>query len=199
MGRLLTLWLGLSGTLLAQDMPPSSQPSPVAETRKTAVSTEHLDLKYYSTAEVVRPGLRFTLVADLNLRPKMHVYAPTAKGYIPISFDVDPSALYRASAPDYPKPQLLYLPAIQEAASIFQGNFQITEDLTMADSGVLEAALKGRQEVKIEGRLRYQACDDKICYLPKTIPLEWTLRAESVNAQRGSQATQDRPSTEPGK
>ena len=27
----------------------------------------------------------------------------------------------------------------------------------------------------IKGTLRYQACDDKVCYLPQSIPLSWTV------------------------
>ena len=27
----------------------------------------------------------------------------------------------------------------------------------------------------IKGKLRYQACDDRVCYLPKDLALEWTF------------------------
>jgi len=26
-----------------------------------------------------------------------------------------------------------------------------------------------------KGTLHYQACDDKVCYRPETIPVQWTL------------------------
>ena len=41
-------------------------------------------------------------------------------------------------------------------------------------------------DVVIPGRLRYQACDDKICYQPTTAPVEWTLRV--VPQPEGNQA-----------
>lgn len=33
-------------------------------------------------------------------------------------------------------------------------------------------------ELVLEGGFRYQACDARICYPPKTIPLEWTFVLE---------------------
>jgi len=29
--------------------------------------------------------------------------------------------------------------------------------------------------VKISGTLSYQACDDRVCYLPQSVPLEWVV------------------------
>ena len=28
----------------------------------------------------------------------------------------------------------------------------------------------------IKGTLRYQACDDKVCFRPTNVPVEWTVR-----------------------
>ena len=70
----------------------------VAGTRETVVNTNHLELKYYSTRDVLRPDVRFTLVADLNLKPKMHVYAPGVQHYIPISLELDGSHYFFAAA-----------------------------------------------------------------------------------------------------
>jgi len=38
--------------------------------------------------------------------------------------------------------------------------------------------------LKIKGNLRYQACDEKECFLPKNIPLEWTLKLEPQDRER---------------
>jgi hypothetical protein len=32
----------------------------------------------------------------------------------------------------------------------------------------------------IPGKLEYQACDEKICYLPASVPVEWQLIAASL-------------------
>ena len=36
-------------------------------------------------------------------------------------------------------------------------------------------ALAGRNELLINGTLEYQACDDKICYNPVSLPLSWKI------------------------
>ena len=36
-------------------------------------------------------------------------------------------------------------------------------------------ALSGKNELVITGTLEYQACDDKLCYNPVSLPLTWKL------------------------
>ena len=156
----------------------------VAGTKETALRTDHLELKYYSTRDIVRPSLRITLVADFQLPPKMHVYAPEVQNYIPIRLELDASPNYTAQPAEYPKSETLYLPAIKETVPVYQGKFRITQDVTVAAGNVLQPILAGSQELKITGKLRYQACDDKICYTPVDVPLEWTIRVVPYDRQR---------------
>jgi len=162
----------------------------LAGTRQTEVKTNYLEMKYYATSDVVRPELRFTLVADFLLPPKMHVYTPEVKGYIPIKLELEASPNYKAQAAEYPKSELLFLPAINELVPVYQGRFQITQDVVMANNNVLQPILSGAKQVRIRGQLRYQACDDKICYLPQTVPLEWVLAVEPLDRERVPEAIQ---------
>jgi AhpC/TSA family/Thiol:disulfide interchange protein DsbD, N-terminal len=162
----------------------------VAGTRETTVQSDYLSMKYYSTTDTVRPDLRFTLVADFTLPPKMHVYTPDVKDYIPIQWKIEDSPDYTAKPPEYPKGQLLMLPAIHEIVPIYQNSFRITQDVVMAGSNPLQPILNGDKTLKIRGELKYQACDDKICYLPQTVPLEWTLKVEPLERERVPEAIQ---------
>jgi hypothetical protein len=36
----------------------------------------------------------------------------------------------------------------------------------------------------LKGSLRYQACDDRECYLPETVPLAWRFRFEPLERAR---------------
>ncbi len=36
-------------------------------------------------------------------------------------------------------------------------------------------AFAGRNELVVAGTLQYQACDDKICYNPVSLPLTWKV------------------------
>ena len=162
----------------------------LAGTRETAVKTAHLEMKYYSSSDVVRPSLRLTLVADFQLPPKMHVYAPEVANYIPIQFKLEDSSYYRSSPADYPESEILYLPAIQETVPVYQGKFRIAQDITMAGSDILRQVLAGGRVGGGRGQLGYQACDDKICYLPQDIPLEWVFHVEPLDTERVPEAIQ---------
>ena len=68
------------------------------------------------------------------------------------------------------------------------GKFRITQDVVLAVNSVLQPLLEGDKTLTIRGSLRYQACDDKICYLPETLPMEWTLKLEPLNRERVPEA-----------
>ena len=36
--------------------------------------------------------------------------------------------------------------------------------------------------ITVPGRLRYQACDDKLCYPPVTAPVQWAVNVVSAGA-----------------
>ena len=40
------------------------------------------------------------------------------------------------------------------------------------------------RKLTVQGTFRYQACDDKECYPPQTIPLRWTFHVNSLDSQR---------------
>jgi hypothetical protein len=156
-----------------------------AGTRQSDVKTAQLEIKYYSTVDPVRPNVRFTLVTEFELKPKVHVYAPGVQGgYIPIDLQIDPSPNYSVHPAAYPKSERLFLPAIKETVSVFQNKFQVSRDITMASEKDLQAVLAGAREVKLTGHLRYQACDDKICYLPQNLPMEWVLKVNPLDRER---------------
>ena len=160
----------------------------VAGTRETSVNAKYLQMKYYASTDLGRPDLRLTLVADFVLPPKMHVYTPEVKGYIPIEFKLEDSPNYTAKPAEYPKSKLLMLPAINEIVPVYEGRFRITQDVVLAASSVLQPMLDGDKSLRIRGSLRYQACDDKICYLPETLPMEWTLNLEPLTRERVPEA-----------
>ena len=156
----------------------------MAGTRETTVNAKYVQMKYYASTDLARPDLRLTLVADFVLPPKMHVYTPEVKGYIPIDLKLEDSPHYTPKPAEYPKGELLMLPAINEIVPVYEGKFRITQDVVLAASSVLQPLLEGDKTLKIRGSLRYQACDDKICYLPETLPMEWTLQMEGLNRTR---------------
>jgi len=115
------------------------------------------------------PGQRITLTLDIDLQPNMHVYAPGVEGYIPIDWKMEDSATAQVHAPTFPRPEKLYLKAIAETVPAYRNHFRLTRDITINPA----AGVAGH--IAVSGSLRYQACDDRLCYIPQTLRLEWTL------------------------
>jgi hypothetical protein len=143
----------------------------------------HIDLTSSASDDTVAAGDRITLVLDISLKPRMHVYAPGAEGYIPISWKLTDSPAVAAQEVDMPTPQTLYLPAIDEKAPVYEGRFRLLRDVTINKS-------PPTGDLVIEGSLKYQACDDRMCYIPETVPLHWSLHIEARDPTRASAVLQ---------
>ncbi len=129
--------------------------------------TTHLQITTSTSVASVAAGKKVTLQIDVTPKPKMHVYAPGQEGYIPIQLTLTDAAAFTAAKAKYPAGEKLVMPALNETQLVYAKPFRITEDVT------LKPSVSG--PVTIKGTVRYQACDDAICYLPKNVPVEWTI------------------------
>ena len=116
---------------------------------------------------LVAPGQTVRLFVDVAPRPKMHVYAPGAKDYLPVALELNSPGV-RAGKLTYPKSQDWYFEPTKEHVPVFDAPFRLTEDI-IVDANARPGALY------VTGVLKYQACDDTICYNPVTAPVSWTL------------------------
>ena len=72
------------------------------------------------------------------------------------------------NAAKFPASEKLFFKPLNETQRVYSHPFRITQPVTIA-----------RQRggtVTVKGTLRYQACDDAVCYLPATVPLTWTVK-----------------------
>ena len=115
----------------------------------------------------VGPGERIALTIDIDLAPGMHVYAPGVDGYIPIDWKMADTTGAEPHEPAFPRAEKLYLKAIDETVPAYRNHFRLIRDVTIA------AGAAG--PLNLEGTLRYQACDDRLCYIPQTLHLNWAL------------------------
>jgi hypothetical protein len=147
--------------------------------------TSHLKIRYSASDRVLRSGSRTVLILDVILKPGLHVYAPEVTGsYIPIEWKIKPSGAVLPYNIDFPASQNMHLPAVQETLPVYSGTFRLTRDLTIGQGREIRSFLTTDGELAVEGIFRYQACDDKFCYPPKTIPLKWIFGVERHDAQR---------------
>jgi hypothetical protein len=160
----------------------------------SASETKYFQLSTSASNELVHQGQHISLILDLDLKPKMHVYAPGVQGgYIPIDWKIAESPGYRVSPADFPKPQILHLDVIKETAPVFLGHLRIVRDIVIGTDAQVKPLLGTANELTVEGSLRYQVCDDKECYLPATQPLKWTLKFEPLDRERVPPELQRKP------
>jgi len=121
----------------------------------------------------------------VQLPPDVHVYAPGTKGYKPINLVIDPLPQLQFRPAVYPRPEILYLSAINERVPVYQGAFRIRQDLLIGTAADFSNALPpDGKTITITGKLDYQACDSKICFLPASVPVQWQLQVLPLDRQR---------------
>lgn len=162
----------LGGLLLREfDSPPAG---PVHD-----VPAKRIKLRLAASAAEARPGQRITLMIEMDLRPGLHVYAPGVVGYRPVVWSLESSPAFTAHAVDYPPSRPLHLQAIDETVPVFENRVRLLRDVTIDGK-----APPG--ELAITGTFQYQACDERICYPPETVPAAWKLQVAPHDRERSA-------------
>ena len=146
-----------------------------APVQVTQASTAHLDLSTYPSDAAVSPGTRFTLALEIMPKRGMHVYAPGAKNYRVISLNIAPQPHVRTMPLRYPPSETYNFVPLNERVSVYQKPFKLLMDVVPEATAEARKAFAGRNEIVISGTLEYQACDDKLCYNPVSLPLSWKV------------------------
>jgi AhpC/TSA family/Disulphide bond corrector protein DsbC len=152
----------------------------------TKVSASHVAITSFATDQIVAPGTLFSLVLDIVPEPRVHVYAPGVTGYKPIALAIEPLPHVVLRRPQYPKPTDYFFKPLKEHVPVFMRPFRITSDVMLSASRESEAALRDVSSLTLHGTLEYQACDDRVCFTPQTIPLQWTIAVKPLDRVRAS-------------
>ena len=141
----------------------------------TQVSTQHLDVNAYPSDASVAPGVRFSLVLDVTPKPGMHVYAPGATQYRIIAVNIPPQPYLRTTPMRYPASEIYHFVPLNERVPVYQKPFTLSLEVVRENTPEARKAMTGMNELVVTGTLDYQACDDKICYNPVSLPLSWKV------------------------
>jgi thiol:disulfide interchange protein len=127
-----------------------------------------------------RPGATVRAALLVKLPERFHVQsnAPRDPAFIPTVLTIDAPTGVRATEVVFPKATDLKQVGQAQPLAVFEHEFAIGVQFELA-SGVTTGA------VDVPARLRYQACDDRLCYPPATADIRWTL-----NVGAGSSAKQ---------
>jgi hypothetical protein len=114
----------------------------------------------------------------------LHVYAPGVAGYKPIALALTPKPGIIVRDAQYPASETYHFKPLDERVQVFQRPFRIVQDVTIDASQQGTAALKGLSSITLEGTLTYQACDDRVCFTPQSVPLTWSVALGQLDRER---------------
>jgi hypothetical protein len=146
--------------------------------------SKQLTVSLSAGTELIATGEHVALVLDIALKPKMHVYAPGVEHYLPISWEMADSEAAKAEAVAWPKSKVLRLEAIGESVPVYTDQLRLVRDVVFAPDAKLKTMANAQGEITLHGTLKYQACDDRMCYIPVSVPLDWTFHYQPLDRQR---------------
>ena len=135
-------------------------------------------------SEGVRAGTSVRAAAHVRLPETLHVQsnAPRDPAFIPTVLTIEPPSGVRVTEIVYPKATDLEQEGLDEPLTVFDHEFAIGVQFDV-DARVAPGT------IDVPGTLRYQACDDKMCYAPSKADVRWALRVvrpgEPVTPQHG--------------
>ena len=150
----------------------------------TRISTAHLDITTHPSDSAIAPGNRITIALDIVPRRGIHVYAPGASGYRVIDVKLESQPAFQAQPIQYPRSEIYFFKPLSERVPVYQKPFTLRQDVLLDGTPQSQAALRGKESVTLSGTLEYQACDDKICFNPESVPLSWTFTLRPIVVER---------------
>lgn len=152
---------------------------PAGKPKVTDVVTDHLKIRYENEVAATPDG-SVSFVVQIEPRPGMHVYAPGAAGYQVINLAIDEHVRVRPRPLQYPASEIYHFQPLNEKIPVYEKSFTLRLDAV---------AQKAAEPLAVTGRLRYQACDDRVCFAPASVPLSWTVALGSSASTVFAQTT----------
>ena len=146
----------------------------------TEIVGKYLKARLSQSDPIAAPGHRISLFVDVAPGTKIHVYAPGQQGYIPIELKVEPSLDFKAAPARLPASHEYIFAPLSEHVQVFDRPFRIAQDITLSLSPSLRQRASARETLAIAANLEYQACDDKVCFRPDSVPLKWTVELTPI-------------------
>ena len=146
--------------------------------------TPRLKLSMSSSSAVVRGGHRIALVLEVEIRRGLKLYAPGSQEYHGIDWRIDKSDAWAIHDFAYPPSRKTQVPGLPDPAPVYSGKIRLVREITIGQAQRVKPALNQARELVVSGAFHYQACNDRECFLPDTLPLEWRLRFEDHDSER---------------
>jgi Disulphide bond corrector protein DsbC len=132
-------------------------------------TNHHLSLQATVQPEVAAANSELTITFTVTPARRIHIYAPGSE-YQVIAVKIDPRPGVKAKALEYPPSEMYHFEPLDEIVPVYQKPFVLKQAVAVG-----AAALKGRSALTLSGSVTYQACDDRVCFRPTSIPFAFEL------------------------
>jgi thiol:disulfide interchange protein DsbD len=128
-------------------------------------------IKPFVESDGVRAGSSTRVALSVSLPAGLHVQSdqPRDPSLIATVLTIEPPPGIRVTHLVFPHPKDFTLKGQTEPLAVFDHEFVAGAELEVAST-----VRPG--DILIPARLRYQTCDDRVCFRPVTVKAEWTLR-----------------------
>lgn len=142
----------------------------VASIAAAQVQKPRLELVASVTPASVAAGARAKATLKVRMPTSVHVQSdkPKDPSLIPTLLTINPPAGVTVERIVYPVPSTLNQEGRSTPLSVFGPELVI--DVQLAIASTVSAG-----EMRVPGQLRYQACDERVCFPPARAPVEWVL------------------------
>ncbi len=117
---------------------------------------------------VLRVGPRRRLVVRIEMPEGLHIYRdPVPVGMVATAITVDGPEAFRHEAVEAPPTHAFELPGVDEPLEVWEGTVDFVFPVYAAS--ILGRAIReGAASIGVDVTVRYQACDDAQCFIPRT-------------------------------
>src|SRR5262245_35812160 len=164
--------LGMRALLVALGLVQALLPKAVVQQIEAVPST--------STSTVAR-GAAVTLWVDVTPKPNIHVYATDKYGFTPLALVTSRQPNVTLGTVKYPTPEAGISPGSDMLIPMYSKPFRLTQTATISSSA------KPGEVITIAGVVKYEACNDRLCFPATSLPLTWavTVRSEERRVGKG--------------
>lgn len=148
------------------------------------IETSYLTGAVYPSDLAVTAGNHFAIVARLAPKPGIHVYAPGNTGYKAVALRIAPMPGVSLPPMQFPQAETWFFAPLKETVKVFQQPFTLVQEVIVGNTKEIQAAMRSGEGLTLTGELEFQACDDKECFRPVSIPLSWKIGLRPLVTER---------------
>ncbi|HEY3738957.1 MAG TPA: protein-disulfide reductase DsbD domain-containing protein [Bryobacteraceae bacterium] len=161
--------------------------SGTADEVRTLVPSKHVQVTASASNSTAGPGNRIVIGLELKIPKGFHVYSPDVGGdYKGVSWTMDDTQCFDTADAMYPKAEVKLMKSTNETLPVYENTLRITREIIVRpviranDPSIFKKycalCVDPTTHISLTGTLKYQACDDKLCFPPQTVHPKWTFR-----------------------